>query len=156
MTVGRATLALVAAIAVAGCGDDDSPPAASAPVAAQTPTAPTTAPTATAIEPAPGTTVPAPGKAGRKPVAPGGKNDGAKKTYSGDGSETLPLELKRNAVLRWTVTGGTRFRLSDPSGKLNVNGGARGQTFAVAGKYPRARVTADGKWRLTVELLAAP
>jgi hypothetical protein len=89
-------------------------------------------------------------------VAPGGENDGPTKNYSGDGSEPLALELKRNAVLRWTVTGGTRFRLSDPSGRLKISGSARGQTFAAAGKYPRARVTADGKWRLTVELLAAP
>jgi hypothetical protein len=61
--------------------------------------------------------------------------------------------LKRSAVLHWTVSG-TRFRLSDPSGRLKIAGGARGQSFAPAGSYPRARVTADGKWRLRVQLLA--
>lgn len=141
---------LVAAIAVAGCGGDDPDPpgAASAPAAATAPAPAATTPKTTPTGPAAGT-------ARRKPVALGGKNHGPTKTYSGDETEPLPLELKRNAVVRWTVTG-MRFRLSDPSGRLRVSGGARGQTFAPKGKYPRARVTADGRWRLKVELLAVP
>jgi hypothetical protein len=164
MTVRKLGVVLAGVLAIAGCGDDDSdsPPAASAPgaapaTAAATATAP--APAATTPKTKPKTTTatgPSAGKSTRKPVAPGGKNDGPKTTYSGNGSKALPLELERNAVLRWTVTGGTRFRLGDPSGRLKISGGARGQTFAQAGTYPRARVTADGKWRLKIELLAAP
>lgn len=148
MTVRRLVLVSVGVLAIAGCGDDDSDP----PAAASGPAATAQAPAATT----PATpTGPAAGKSTRKPVAPGGTNDGPTKNYSGDGSKSLALDLKRNAVLRWTVSG-ERFRLSDASGRLKVSGGARGQSFAAKGKYPRARVTADGKWRLTVELLAGP
>jgi hypothetical protein len=154
--VRRLIVVSVGVIAVAGCGDDD--PAATATATAPAPAAkgaPTAKPAPAATTPKTTPTGPAAGKSRRKPVAPGGKNDGPRKTYSGDGSGPLPLELKRSAVLRWTASG-KRFRLTDPSGRLRITGGARGQTFAPAGKYPRARVTADGKWRLTVELLAAP
>lgn len=125
------------ALAAGGCGGDSSDrPASSAPAK-------------------PTVTGPAAGQASRRPVAPGGTVEGRTTAYSGDGSKRLPLELKRSAVLRWT-TDGSRFRLTDPNGRLKVAGGARGRSFAAAGNYPGARVTTEGKWRLTVQLLPAP
>ena len=98
MTVRRLVLVSVGVLAIAGCGDDDSDP----PAAASGPAATAQAPAATT----PATpTGPAAGKSTRKPVAPGGTNDGPTKNYSGDGSKSLALDLKRNAVLRWTVSG---------------------------------------------------
>jgi hypothetical protein len=148
-----------AALVFAGCGSNNSNEATTAAQASATTTA-VTAPAVTAAATATTATTatppaPAPGKASKKPVAPGGQNKGPKKNYSGDGSQDLSLTLARNSVLRWKVDGKS-FKLSDPSGRLKVSGGASGQTFAAKGDYPHARVTADGKWTLTVEQLAAP
>lgn len=100
---------------------------------------------------------PLPGKSGRRPLAPGGRNAGPRRSYSGRGTTRVgQLKLTRDAVLHWTVSG-SRFALSDPSHRLRVSGrGRTGQGFAPAGEYRQVRVTAEGRWTLQVELLGGP
>jgi hypothetical protein len=64
--------------------------------------------------------------------------------------------LKRNAVVRWTVTGGGAFTVSDAGGRLKISGrGTSGQTFAESGDYRSVRVTASGRWTLSFASLGA-
>lgn len=98
------------------------------------------------------TTTPAE-KAGRSTPAKLGKPQ----TFSGNGDRVIGnLVLKRNAVVRWTVTGGGAFTVRDAGNRLKISGrGTSGQTFAEAGDYRSVKVSASGRWTLSFATLGA-
>lgn len=100
-----------------------------------------------------GTTTTSPAKGGRSTPAKLGKPQ----TFSGNGDRAIGrLVLKRNAVVRWTVTGGGAFAVRDAGNRLKISGrGASGQTFAEAGDYRSVTVTARGRWTLSFATLGA-
>jgi hypothetical protein len=98
------------------------------------------------------TTTPA-AKPGRSTPAKLGKPQ----TFSGDGDRAIGnLVLKRNAVVRWTVSGGGAFKVRDAGDRLKISGrGTSGQTFAQAGDYRSVKVSASGRWTLSFATLGA-
>jgi hypothetical protein len=127
---------------------------AAAPAAA----AKTTTHPATAVKPATPTTKAAPKVATPHPVPiPVARTKiGTPKQWSGTGNQVLgTIALPRNVVVHWTVSGG-QFAVADGSGKLAISGkGATGQSFAASGTYAAVKVTANGKWTLTMASLGA-
>lgn len=81
----------------------------------------------------------------------------APRTWSGTGDKALgTITLKRSAVVRWTIAGGSTFALEDPTGALKISGkGKSGQSFAAAGTYKAVTVGAKGRWTLSVAQLGA-
>ena len=167
------------ALVIGGCGSssDDEPPkrVSAAPATTTTPATPTATPTptptsttprstsgngkrtATTTRPTPTTTAPQ----STTTRAPATKSTPAKlgkpQTFSGDGDSVIgTLVLKRNAVVRWTLTGGGAFRVRDAGDRLKISGrGTSGQTFAEAGDYRSVKVTASGRWTLSFATLGA-
>jgi hypothetical protein len=90
-------------------------------------------------------------------VAPGGPDRGKTTTYTGIGDTTIPeIKLARDAVLHWTVSGGS-FSARDSTGKFRAAGrGRNGQTFVASGDYREVKVVASGSWTLKIQLLSAP
>ena len=169
---------IAVALVVGGCGSssDDAPSKRASTAPATTPTATaTTATTATRTSTTPRSN---PGNAKRTTTTttpttattptttttttgPPGKSTPAKlgkpQTFSGDGDSVIAtLVLKRNAVVRWTVTGGGTFTVRDAGDGLKISGrGTRGQSFAESGEYRSVKVTASGRWTLSFATLGA-
>jgi len=82
---------------------------------------------------------------------------GKPQTFRGDGDRVIgTLVLERNAVVRWTLTGGGAFSVRDAGGELKISGrGTSGETFAAAGDYRSVKVTARGRWTLSFASLGA-
>ena len=173
--VGSAVFA--AALVGGGCGASEDEPSQRAATAPATTTTP--APTSTSPRPTAGggerpggstTTTPRSGEQAAQapsasktttPSAKAGRSTPAKlgkpQTFSGDGDRVIgTLVLKRNAVVRWTLTGGGRFAVRDAGDKLKISGrGTSDQTFAESGEYRSVKVTASGRWTLSFATLGA-
>lgn len=170
------------ALVAGGCGSssDDGPPKRVSTANTTTPATPTPTPATptrtpprtsttprstsgngkrTATTRKPTTTTPAPQSTTTR--APATASTPAKlgkpQTFRGDGDRVIgTLVLKRNAVVRWTVTGGGAFRVRDAGDRLKISGrGTSGQTFAEAGDYRSVKVTASGRWTLSFATLGA-
>ena len=155
---GWAALVLLLAPLAGGCGSssDDGPSQG----ASTTPAATTTAgPARTSTTPRSAqrrarsprrsktTTTPAPAQRSLPTPAKVGKPQ----TFRGDGDRVIGrVVLRRNAVVRWTVSGGGAFTVRDAGGRLKISGrGTRGQSFAASGDYRSVKVTARGRWTLS-------
>jgi hypothetical protein len=79
------------------------------------------------------------------------------KHWSGTGNRSLgTVKLTTDSVVRWTSSGKS-FSLTDRSKKLKISGrAASGQSFAVRRTYRGVRVTAKGRWTLSIAPLPAP
>ncbi|MDX6719816.1 MAG: hypothetical protein QOJ63_2070 [Solirubrobacteraceae bacterium] len=178
-THGWALIAL--ALVAGGCGsssDDGPSKRASTAPATTTATTTTTNTTTTTTTPAPEptrtsttprstsgngtlTTTPTTPTKTKTKTAPATKSTPAKlgkpQIFDGDGARVIGnLVLKRNAVVRWTVTGGGAFTVRDAGGRLKISGrGPNGQTFAESGEYRSVKVTARGRWTLSFATLGA-
>jgi hypothetical protein len=165
-------VAIALALLAGGCGSssDDGPPKRVSPATTTTPTpTPTSksAPMRTSTTPRSTSgngkrtaTTATPPRA-KTTTAPPAKSTPAKlgrpQTFSGDGDRVIgTLVLKRNAVVRWTVTGGGAFSVRDAGDRLKISGrGTSGQTFAESGEYRSVKVTASGRWTLSFATLGA-
>jgi hypothetical protein len=125
--------------------------APTAAVKAPTHTATASKPAAPAIKAVPKVATPHP-----VPIPAARTKIGPPKQWSGTGNQVLgTIALPRNVVVHWTVSGG-QFAVADGSGKLAISGkGATGQSFAASGRYAAVKVTANGKWTLTMASLGA-
>jgi hypothetical protein len=109
---------------------------------------------AKAAPPAPAkTTAPAPAPV---PIPAARTKLGPPRTWSGSGDTTLgTIALPRSAVVRWTVSG-HRFSVADATGKLAISGtGPTGASFAASGTYAGVKVSATGRWTLSMATLGA-
>ena len=81
---------------------------------------------------------------------------GAPRTWSGSGDMTLgTIALPRSVVVHWTASG-HRFAVADASGKLAISGvAATGASFVASGTYSGVKVTASGRWTLSMASLGA-
>ncbi|MEA2192397.1 MAG: hypothetical protein QOI73_2518 [Solirubrobacteraceae bacterium] len=175
-THGWALIAL--ALVAGGCGSssDDGPSKRASTAPGTTTATTTTTNTTTTTTPAPeptrtsttprstsgnGTRTATPTTPTKTKTAPATKSTPAKlgkpQIFDGDGARVIGnLVLKRNAVVRWTVTGGGAFTVRDAGGRLKISGrGPNGQTFAESGEYRSVKVTARGRWTLSFATLGA-
>ncbi len=81
---------------------------------------------------------------------------GAPRTWSGSGDTTLgTIALPRSVVVHWTASG-HRFAVADASGKLAISGvAATGASFVASGTYSGVKVSASGRWTLSMASLGA-
>ncbi len=127
------------------------PAAASHPVSATPTSTASINPPAAAAKPAPQAAAPVP-----VPIPAPRAKLGTPRTWSGSGDRTLgTIALPRSVVVHWTVSG-PRFAVVDASGKLAISGmGATGASFVAAGTYSGVKVTASGRWTLSMASLGA-